>query len=220
MWDLGEYPMRRWLLAATLALAPSAAGAQLYWQDPAFAGAAVTGAEPGISLPIPGATPEEYSAALIWNLRAALNVAALSCQPWPFLDPIDNYNSMLVDHSDELKPAYENLQKYFVRTHGQREGMRRFDDYNTKTYNGFSTLYAKLGFCQVAGDVGKQVRFAPRGGGLLAVARNRMREVRNSLTPAADMFFAVPTLGPVVPNIPVLAANCFKRDGSVKSSCR
>jgi len=190
----------RWLwLAGAVALVPTPAAAQLYWKDPALAGAPVVGGEPGLGLAMPDATAAEHQAALVWNLRAALNVAALSCHPWPILDTIDNYNQMLNDHGGELRPAYDTLQKYFTRRLGQRPGMKAFDDYNTKTYNGFSTLYAKLSFCQVVGDVGKQVRFAPRGG-LTAIAQTRMREVRNSLTPVSDMFFAVPGLGQVAVN--------------------
>lgn len=192
--------MRALLLAGVLSLFAVPAQAQMYWKDPNFQGARVVGGETGISLPMPGATPEEHSAALIWNLRAAMNVAALQCHPWPFLDAVDNYNQMLNDHGDEIRPAYDKVQKYFTRTLGARPGIKAFDDYNTKTYNGFSTLYAKLSYCQVAADVGKQIRFAPRGGGLLAVAQNRMREVRNSLTPTADMFFAAPTQGQIAVN--------------------
>jgi hypothetical protein len=217
--------MRALLLAGVLstisaALVPSAASAQLYWKDPNFRAERVIGGEPGISLPMPGATAAENSAALVWNLRAAMNVAALSCHPWPFLNSIDNYNEMLTDHGDELGPAYETVEKYFTRTQGQKAGMKAFDDYNTKTYNGFSTLYGKLSFCQMAGTVGKEAAFAPRGGGLLVVAQNRMRELRNSLTPTADMFFAAPSIGQVAVNGVRYDPSCYKSNGQIKSSCR
>ena len=208
------------LIAGATALLSSTANAQLYWKDPNFRGERVVGGEPGISLPMPGATAAESSAALIWNLRAAMNVAALGCHPWPFLDTTNNYNAMLNDHGDELGPAYDTVQKYFTRTQGQKAGMKAFDDYNTKTYNGFSTLYGKLSFCQVVSDVGKGVAFAPRGGGLLAVAQNRMREVRNSLTPTADMFFATPSIGQVAVNGVRYDPSCYKSNGAIKSSCR
>ena len=217
--------MRALLIAGVLGLLPatfasSSASAQLYWQDPALRGERVVGGEPGISLPMPGATAAENSAALIWNLRAAMNVAALGCHPWPFLATTDNYNQMLNEHGDELGPAYDTVQKYFTRTQGQRAGTKAFDDYNTKTYNGFSTLYGKLSFCQTAGAVGKEVAFAPRGGGLLAVAQNRLRELRNSLTPTADMFFAAPSIGQVAVNGVRYDPSCYKSNGQIKSSCR
>lgn len=177
------------ILIAATALAGAPAAAQLFLSPPDFRGEPVTGSEPGIGLPIPGATPEEYSAHMLWNLRSGLNVAALQCQFSPSLRVVDNYNDILAHHSAELTAAYTRLGNYFKRVHGAKEGQRLFDDYSTKTYNGFSTLYAQTGFCQTAASIDRDVLAAPKGG-MLNVARLRMRELRNSLVPAGERIFA------------------------------
>src|SRR3546814_12719967 len=56
--------------------APVATASYLYWIKPNFAGEPVRGDEPGIGQPVPGATPKELNAPLLWNMRAGLNVAA------------------------------------------------------------------------------------------------------------------------------------------------
>ena len=210
--------VQRTALALALLATPVAATAQVFVSAPDFRGPPVTGAEPGIVLPIPGATPLEYSAAMLWNLRAGLNVAALQCQAMPLVDAVENYNAMLVNHGPEMRIAYDSLQGYFKRTMGVGPGIKAFDLYNTRTYNGFSSLYALLGFCHVAGLIGRDVMFAPRGS-LFQVAQARMQEFRNSLIPAADRFWITPPLyvpGAVVPPFP---AKCYDRNGQVKRSC-
>lgn len=175
-------------LPLALSLFAQPAAAQLFIAPPDFTGAPVNGSEPGIGLPIPGATPQEYGAHLLWNLRSGLNVAALQCQFAPTLRVVDNYNDILAHHQGELASGYVTLNEYFKRVHGPREGQRLFDDYSTKTYNGFSTLYAQLGFCQTAASIGRAALAAPKGG-MGNVARLRMRELRNSLVPAGDRWF-------------------------------
>ncbi len=202
----------------TLLAYAAAAPAQLFVQPPNFIGGPVSGSEPGLGLPLPGATPEEYSAALIWNMRAGLNVAALQCQSMKMVDAVDNYNSMLNNHGAELRPAYDRLVGYFKRTIPGPKGMKAFDDYNTKTYNGFSTLHAQLGFCQTAASIGRDVLFAPRGG-LAAVAQGRMRELRNSLVPASDMFFATRTFHQSVAQLSPYDADCYDKRGAIKKRC-
>jgi hypothetical protein len=205
-------------LAAALSLVlPVPAAAQVFLGPTRFAGAPVTGSEPGISLPLPGATEAEYAAALLWNLRAGLNVAALQCHGSPFLDTTANYNAMLNNHFGELRPAYATLQGYFTRTQGAK-GNKAFDDYNTKTYNGFSTLYAQQGFCQTSASIGRDVIFAPRGG-LAAVAQARMRELRNSLVPIGDTALATKLFYIPLPQVANFSPKCFKRDGTIKPSC-
>jgi hypothetical protein len=44
---------------------------------------------------MPGATPDEIRAHLLWNMRSGLNVAALQCQFSPPLMTVRNYNSLL-----------------------------------------------------------------------------------------------------------------------------
>ncbi|MCH8684870.1 hypothetical protein [Pedomonas mirosovicensis] len=82
----------------------------------------------------------------IWNMRAALNVAALQCQYDPMLALPDRYNTFLRLHEDELKQVYTNLVK-------KRGGQAKFDRINTQVYNKFATVPQKVVFCNMAADV-------------------------------------------------------------------
>lgn len=170
------------LSTAVLAAVATPASAQFYLKSPELAGPAVTGAEPGIvGQALPGATPVELQAALVWNLRAALNVAALQCQFEPTLLTVSNYNRMMRDHSKELQISYDTLTKYFMRTGATKKaGQQALDQFGTRVYSGFSTIQAQYSFCRTANDIGHQVAFTPRGA-LNDVAEQRMRELRNSL---------------------------------------
>jgi len=173
-------------LAALCLAAPAAAPAQLYLTDPGFRPGPIEGSDPLVGLAIPGATPAEYRAHLIWNLRSGLNVAALQCQFSPFLRAVPNYNAILAHHARELAAAYSGLEGYFRRI-GGRNGPRNFDLYSTQTYNGFSTLQAQLGFCQTGSRIAKEALATPKGqfGQLAAM---RMREFRNSLSVVGDTY--------------------------------
>ena len=176
------------LKLAALALAASAAPApaQVLLYDPQIPSGPIEASDPLVGLAMPGATPAEYRAHLLWNLRSGLNVAALQCQFSPYLRTVDNYNALLAHHSRELAAAYRALEGYFRRVAGN-QGPRRFDDYSTQTYNNFSTLQAQFGFCQTAARIGKEA-LARRKGELHLVAAARMRELRNSLRPAFETF--------------------------------
>jgi hypothetical protein len=171
--------------AGSLALAAPAAG-QVLLYDPQFPSGPIEPSDPLVGVPLPGATPAEYRAHLIWNVRSGLNVAALQCQFSPYLRTVDNYNGVIDHHARELREAYAVLEGYFRRTHG-RTGPRQFDDYSTQTYNNFSTLHAQLGFCQTAARIGREL-LAARRGDFYTVAAARMRELRSSLTPAHDTY--------------------------------
>ncbi len=166
--------------AALFAVTP--ASAQFYFKSPDISGPRVTGEEPGIlAQPLPGATPAELRAAMVWNLRAALNVAALQCQFAPTLLTLPNYNSILKDHGAELNSSYATLTKYFMRVaKTPKAGQTALDQYGTRVYSSFSAVHAQLTFCQAAHAVSQQAVFTPRGdfGDLAAL---RLREVRNSL---------------------------------------
>ena len=206
--------------AAALALIASVtapASAQLFWNPPDFRGPPVAGGEPGIGLPLPGATSAELSAHLIWNMRAGLNVAALQCQFSPTLMTVKNYNDLLAHHAKEFLGAYTTLNKYFTRTQGKgKAGQNAFDQYTTRTYNGFSTLYAQLGFCETAASIGRDALSRPKGQ-LLTVARMRMREFRNSLVPAGDRVFLRINM-PAFP-MPRLDDECWTKADLLKESC-
>ena len=173
------------IVAGALAAAlPAPSPAYLFWVKPDFTGAPVRGDEPGIADPLPGATPAEIQANLVWTLRAALNVAALQCQFAPTLMTVRNYNTVISQHGEELTRAYVTVGNYFRRTAG-KNWQRLFDSYSTRSYNGLSTMHAQYGFCETAGQIGKIALDAPRGQ-FHSIAETNMRAVRNSLVPKGD----------------------------------
>ena len=206
-------------LAACLG-APAAADAQLFIQDPNFQTGPISGSDPLVGIPLPDATAQEYAAHLLWNLRAGLNVAALQCQFSPYLRVVDNYNGILAHHAKELMNAYTTVGAYFKRKHGARAGQTRFDDYSTITYNGFSTLQAQYGFCQVAADIAKEALARPKGQ-MHLTAQARLRELRNSLVPVYDRSLLVYN-----PHLirraspPPLDESCYDRKNRLRKKCR
>ena len=198
------------VVAAGLAGLAAPAQAYLYWNKPSIAGPPVTGTEPGIMLPMPGAQPKELAAGLLWTMRAGLNVAALQCQFAPGLATVRNYNNMLKQHSAELQAAYSTLGAYFKRVAPKGAGATALDSFTTKTYNSFSTLQAQLIFCETASSIGQQTM--EMGSGHLAeVASQRMREFRNSLVPLGDMAFAQRYTN--VEFDPIVDPRCYNKKG-------
>ncbi|HEX8533419.1 MAG TPA: hypothetical protein VF662_04570 [Allosphingosinicella sp.] len=202
--------------AAGLA-APNAAGAQLFVNNPEFKTGPIEGSDPLVGLPIAGATPAEYRAHLLWNLRAGLNVAALQCQFSPYLRAVDNYNGILAHHAEELAGAYTALNGYFKRTQGAK-GQKAFDDYTTITYNNFSTLQAQYGFCQTASSIAKEALTRPKGQ-FYVTAQNRMRELRSSLVPAYDRGLTYNPYQIKMPAMPELREECFDKKNRLRKRC-
>ena len=209
------------LAAAALAglAAPQEASAQLFLTQPDFKPAPIDPSDPLVGLPIPGATPAEYRADLLWNFRAGLNVAALQCQFSPFLRVVQNYNGILAHHSEELAAAYTVINNYFKRVNGPAKATKAFDDYSTITYNNFSTLQAQLGFCETASNIAKAALATPKGH-LIDVATQRMRELRNSLVAVVDPSNAPnnPYAITVAP-IPSMADQCWDKRDDLKPEC-
>ena len=175
------------MVAAGMAASP--ASAQFYLQHYDYSGAAVRGDEPGLVQPLPGATPEEVRAGLVWTMRSALNVAALQCQFEPTLLSVNNYNALLLDHSTELKASWDTLNTYFARiAKTKKEAQGALDQFGTRTYSSFATVSSQYGFCRTASSIGRDAIFAPRGG-LGALAEARLREMRNSLVPYGEQRF-------------------------------
>jgi hypothetical protein len=177
--------------AITIFFAATPASAQFFFQSRDLSGAPVVGNEPGIGQPMPGATPAELRAGLVWTLRAAMNVAALQCEFEPTLLTRPNYNAMLGDHKEELAAAINTLRDYFTRVNGKnkREGQAALDHFSTILYSSFSTVSAQRIFCQTMSSIGRDVLYAPRGG-LGDIAAARMRELHNSLTPWGEQRFS------------------------------
>jgi hypothetical protein len=212
------------------------ASAYLFWRSPQLKGEPVKGDEPGLLVPLPGATPKEISANLLWGMRAGLNVAALQCQFAPSLLTVSNYNALLRNHSAELQDAYTIITNYFKRQAGgaavPAKGKGKvagkpvatkgvswstsLDQFSTRTYNGFSTFHGQLEFCETASSIGREALSLKRGE-LMSLATARMREFRNSLSPAGDMVFAYGTNSVVAAPMPSLG--CVNKKGKV-IACR
>ncbi|MEG3123698.1 hypothetical protein [Sphingomonas sp. GB1N7] len=212
----------RSVLATVMAagvLAASPASAQFFMKSHDFSGEPVRGDEPGIGLDLPDATEAELTAGLVWNLRAALNIAALQCQFAPTLLTVPQYNGMMIDHAGELKSTYATLAKYFARKNkAPKAAQNALDQFGTRIYGSFSTTAAQYGFCQVASNIGRDAIFIPRGS-LHTLAKQRMREFRNALVPWGEQRFPrgigfdrtilVPRMDPI----------CWKKDQWNTKTC-
>jgi hypothetical protein len=190
---------------------PLPASAQIFWLSPDFTGAPLVGYEPGMGVPLPGATPAEQKAAIAWNMRSGLNVAALQCGNEPSLRILENYNALLNDHSVELTEVFKTLTGYFKRTNKvARVGERALDSFGTKTYSGFSAVAAIRGFCTASGQIGRAAVFTPKGK-FTEFAQNNLRTLRNSLIFKGEQQFRgiSPTLRFGTPN---LDERCWKKN--------
>jgi len=203
-------------LAAGALVGATPAAAQFFMQAKDLSGTPVVGNESGLGPELPGATLDEQKAAIVWNVRAALNVAALQCQFEPTLTAVSNYNAMLVDHKAELKHSWDTLGKYFARMNKTpKAAQNALDQFGTRTYSSFTTVSAQYNFCLTANAVGRDVVFAPRGS-FGTVALNRIRELRNSLTPWGEQRFPryIYTQSPPLPRLDPI---CWKNgDWQVK----
>lgn len=202
-------------LAAGALLGATPAAAQFFMQAKDLAGAPVVGNEPGLGPDLPGATLDEQKASVVWNVRAALNVAALQCQFEQTLMAVSNYNAMLVDHKHELKQSWDTLNKYFTRVNKTpKAAQNALDQFGTRTYSSFTTVAAQYNFCLNANEVGREMVFAPRGT-FGTIALQRIRQLRNSLTPWGEQRF--PRFVYPQTTLPRLDAICWKNgDWQVK----
>ena len=199
--------------------AAAPASAQFFLQPYNFQGKPVRGDEPGIGQPLPGATPAELRAGVLWNMRSALNVAALQCQFSPMLLTLPNYNKLLKDHEQELSQQYGVLGKYFSRVNKTpKAGQTELDKYGTRVYSGFSTVGAQLTFCQTAGDVAHAAVFTPRGS-FTTLAQERMRELRNSLVLAGEQRFAWGFNPPAPVRLPRFEDVCWRKEQWNTKAC-
>lgn len=101
------------------------------------------------------ATPNRNvsAAGAMWHLRAAFNVAALSC-PDTTLAPA--YNKLLTAHRQALAAAHRSL----TAEHG---GMASFDPAMTRLYNYFAQPPVLARFCAAAGPLLHQAAALPAG---------------------------------------------------------
>ncbi len=194
------------------------ASAQIFYQPPNLSGPPLLTAEAGFGTILPGATPTEQKAALLWNLRSGLNVAALQCGFEPALRVLENYNSMLINHREELQSSYDSLIGYFNRTtKSAKLGQTAIDKFGTRNYSSFSAVSGQLAFCTVAARISNAGIFAPRGQ-LAKVAQDKLRELYNAAkTRMGEQQFRQVRLDRTF-FLPRLEDNCWKKN-KYNSSC-
>jgi hypothetical protein len=144
-----------------------------------FITAAVAGGTTSVhaakSAPMRTMSVDEKLAESVWKLRAALNVAALQCQFDPNLKSVANYNQINKVHKTEIDTSRATLEGYYRKQYG-RGGLNAFDKYNTKLWNGFSSVNFQVPFCQKTSEVATEA-LALNEGGLAVIANNRVSEI-------------------------------------------
>lgn len=220
--SLTRLPLIRRLVAGlAICMAPMAAtpaSAQFFWSPPDYGAPPMTDAAAATALGMPGATATEIRAGLVWNLRAALNVAALQCQFEPTLLAISNYNAMIAHHDAEMDSAQAGVLAYFQRTAGKgRAGQMAADQYGTRIYSGYSAVQAQKGFCQAAALVGRDAIFANRGT-LNEVAREGLPSIKKALVPVGDLFYGEPGRQYAMA-LPSMDPKCWKK-GKLQARCQ
>lgn len=196
------------VLAAPMLSQP--AQAQFFWSPPDLSAPPLTDDAARTALGLPGATPAEIKAGLAWNLRAALNVAALQCDFDPTLLTTSNYNAAIAHHDAELDGAQAALLGYFQRTVGKgKAGQSASDMYNTRIYSSYSTVQAQKGFCLVAASAGRDAIFAERGT-LNEVGRKDLGSLKKATVLAGEQFYGTPGYDYVVA-MPSFDATCWKK---------
>jgi hypothetical protein len=205
-------------VALILLAGAAPANAQLFWQSPDFRGPPLVPGDTDVGIVLPGATLAEERANWAWQLRAALNVAKLQCKFDPTLQASDMYDGVSINHLTEFNNAYQTLRRYFERvSKTPRAAQQALDQYGTKTYSGYSTVRSQLEFCQTATRVGKAANFAARGSFTLFAAE-RLREVRNALSPRGEQFFR-PTRFAFTSTMPSFDRACWDRRNRYVARC-
>lgn len=212
--------MAQWkpLVLAAIAFAlPGTAQAQIFWKSPDFSAPPLLALDPSFDVPMAGITPAETDAVILWNLRSALNIAALQCQFEPLLRTVPSYNAMLFNHRDELSRAYDVMTGYFKRTK-KAAAMSAMDQFATRTISRYSTVFGQLGFCETAGRVGHESKFVAPGG-LAAYARINVPKLRKALKPGGEMQFTRTIFPRPLTRLPKPDAACWHKKKGYKAEC-
>lgn len=97
------------------------------------------------------------NAGTLWNLRGALNVAALKCgEAAP-----DQYNAMLKAHARSFRRAQKRLEREYRRRGG--DWRDAFDVAQTRLYNYTAHPRGERAFCLAARPVLAEIAQVPRG---------------------------------------------------------
>ena len=97
-----------------------------------------------------------------WNLRSALNVAALNCLDLKHTGILPNYKTFLKTHSRDLSSTNRALARQFRDKHGS--GYRDVQDsYMTQVYNYFALPPVQDAYCDMALSISNELVSVQRG---------------------------------------------------------
>lgn len=209
--------------AALLLQAAAPAAAEVFYKPPEIPARVLTGPDPDFDPALPGATPAEQQALLVWSLRQGLLLGALQCHTqYPTLLTTANYNALLTNHAKELGGALKALTGYFKRTvKGVKQSQIAFDQFATRTTTSYSTVRGQQAFCYTAGWLGRRALFTPKGG-LGQLASDHLAELRESIKGGREQQFRMPIVHDEVPiaALPSLDARCWtKKDAFNFKKC-
>jgi hypothetical protein len=97
---------------------------------------------------------------IIWNLRSALNVAALDCQQPQHAEIVVDYRSILGIHAQRLAVANRGVDTGFRARFGAGY-VRQREAYLTRVYNFYAFPPTLQNFCDAALMVGREMRTVP-----------------------------------------------------------
>ena len=144
------------------------------------------GAYPGMIIPVRladggYATPNRHlsSAASVWHLRAALNVAALACRGSEQAAIVAGYNALLTREKAPLAAAEASYAAEF-KAAGD-DWRDSYDDGMTRLYNFFSQDPARDGFCAAAASTLADAAYVDDAG-LPAFAAGRLAVLEKPFT--------------------------------------
>ncbi len=98
-----------------------------------------------------------------WNMRSALNVAALNCLEPRHVMILENYKSFLKTHAKTLSAANKASLNEFRAKHGASSYRNMQDAYMTQVYNYFALPPALDQFCDAALMVSNELAAVPAG---------------------------------------------------------
>jgi len=93
---------------------------------------------------------DSVDAQLVWNLRAAYNVAALNCNGPAYGEIVDNYRAFLKSHAKPLARANAGVDATFKAKYGAKDYIRTRETYMTQVYNYFAYPPTLTHFCDAA----------------------------------------------------------------------
>ncbi len=94
---------------------------------------------------------------IVWNLRSALNVAALNCRQPQHADIVVDYRALLRTHAARLAAANRGVDTGFRARFGAGY-VRQREAYLTKVYNFYAFPPTQPTFCDAALLVGRDMR--------------------------------------------------------------